>query len=217
MRLYLSSFRVGNAPEKLVGLMNGNMRAGVIANSCDLYPGETRDPLLNQEVQTLNDLGFSAKPMDLRDFFQAPCELETLLTGFDLIWVRGGNPFVLRRAMRASGFDRAVVKLLERDLVVWGGYSAGVAVLGPSLKGIELVDDPHEVPPGYDPAIIWDGLDIIHYTVAPHYKSPHPESAAIDNTVQYLIDNRILFKVLRDGEAIVINGDKEEIAGYPTA
>ena len=39
----------------------------------------------------------------------------------------------------------------------------------------------------------------------------HPESAAIEQVVQYFIDHHILFKALRDGEAIVVNGDQEKV------
>jgi dipeptidase E len=113
--------------------------------------------------------------------------------------------------MKASGFDDVIRELLERDAIVYGGYSAGPAMLTPSLHGIELVDDPYAVPPGYDPAPLWDCLGILPYALAPHYRSPHPESAAIEQTVQYFIDHHMLFKALRDGEAVVVNGALEEI------
>ena len=77
----------------------------------------------------------------------------------------------------------------------------------------EEVDDPNAIPEGYQSEIIWDGLNLLPYSVAPHYRSDHPESAAVDQMVQHLIDNHILFKALRDGQAIVVNGDLEWIAG----
>jgi dipeptidase E len=52
--------------------------------------------------------------------------------------------------------DEVLRELLAEDRVVYGGYSAGACVLTPSLHGIELVDDPHDIPAGYPDAVVWD-------------------------------------------------------------
>lgn len=103
--------------------------------------------------------------------------------------------------------------MLKKDVLAYGGYSAGIDVMQPHLHGIELVDNPNEVPEGYDKEIIWDCLGIIPYCVAPHYKSDHPESADIDKTVAYYIDNHIPFIALRDGQAIVIKDNIQSVVG----
>ena len=77
-------------------------------------------------------------------------------------------------------------------------------MLAPTLRGIDLVDDPFAVPEGYDKDIVWEGLSLIDYCIAPHYRSDMEESAMIEKTVQYFIDNKMLFKALRDGEVIVV-------------
>lgn len=214
MRLYLSSFRLGNQPQELVELVGTQRRALVIVNSCDLFDTEQRQARVAQEIAALESLGISATELDLRRFFSLPgagAQLREVLATSGLLWVRGGNPFVLLRALRASGLDLILRELLAKDAIVYGGYSAGPAMLTPSLHGIELVDDPVAVPPGYDPAPVWECLGLLPYAIAPHYKSPHPESAAIDETVRYFIDHHMLFKALRDGEAIVVNGEQERI------
>jgi hypothetical protein len=76
------------------------------------------------------------------------------------------------------------------------------------------------VPPGYDATIIWEGLGILPYAVAPHYESTHPESAAVRKLVTHFIDQHIAFKALRDGQALVIDGERQAVVGYarcPTA
>jgi dipeptidase E len=70
------------------------------------------------------------------------------------------------------------------------------------LHGIELVDNPSHVPDGYEADMLWEGLGVVPSIVAPHYRSNHPESAAIEQVVQYFIDHHLLFKALRDGEAL---------------
>ncbi len=213
MRLYLSSYGFGNKPEELLNLLNGKKRTAHVMNAADMVSENERDEKLSRGTKELESLGLEPTDIDLRKYFGKQEELKQVLSNFDLIWVRGGNSFVLCRALKQSGADVIIKELLQKDAVVYGGYSAGAVVLAPSLHGTELVDDPHVVPPGYDQDIIWDGLDILPYSIEPHYKSDHPESAAMDKSVEYLIDNHILFKALRDGEVIVVNGNSETVVG----
>jgi dipeptidase E len=165
------------------------------------------------EAGRLESIGLKPTEIDLRQYFGKAGELKRALSEYDLIWVRGGNVFVLRRAFRQSGADNVIKELLENDSVAYGGYSAGVDILQPHLHGIELVDPPDVVPEGYDAEVIWDCLGLLPYCVAPHYKSDHPESEDIDRTVLYYIENHVPFIALRDGEAIVVNGETQSIVG----
>ena len=206
MRLYLSSYRLGDRGGALLALLGSGKRAAVIENAQDhLDPAErerrrneTHDP-----AAELAGLGIAASDLDLRDFFGQPARLAAQLAGFDLIWVAGGNAFVLRRAMQRSGFDTLIVDLLDRDEIVYGGYSAGAVVAGPSLAGIDTFDDPHAVPPGYDPDPVWDGLGLIDFTIVPHYRSPHPETAAAERATRQLSARGLRYRALRDGEVVV--------------
>jgi len=121
--------------------------------------------------------------------------------------------FVLRRALAQSGLDRLLLDLLQADKVAYGGFSAGACVMGSTLRGLDLVDDANIAPAGYDADPIWDGLNVLPYAVAPHYKSDHPETESIDKVVQYFADNKIQYRALHDGQAIVINGVQKAIVG----
>jgi len=211
MRLYLSSFRNGNKPEKLLELLGNSRRTALINNAQDFLPLAERSSKMDEEIDRLRSIGLDPIEIDLRLYFGKSKGLKEKLADFDLIWVRGGNAFVLRRAFKQSGADKAVAELLAEDKIVYGGYSAGIDMLTPSLHGAELVDEPNIVPDGYDPDIIWDCLGLVPYAIAPHYKSDHPESAAIDKSVEHLIDNHIPFIALRDGEVIVVDGEKQDI------
>ena len=61
----------------------------------------------------------------MRAHFGDAQSLKTRLSAYDLVWVMGGNSFVLRRAMRSSGFDTLIRELLEADTIAYGGYAAG--------------------------------------------------------------------------------------------
>lgn len=188
-------------------------RALVIVNTCDAFPAEERPERVEREIAALRGLGFDPEELDLREYFDGKrrAELRARLKRASLVWARGGNAFVYRRALRQSGFDDLLVDALSRDAVVYGGYSGGIAVLAPSLHGIEIVNDAAAAPAGYDPEPIWDCLGVIPYHLAPHYKSDHFASAGMDKVIAYFVDHRMLFKALRDGQAIVIEGAREEI------
>lgn len=213
MRLYLSSFGLGDRPQELLDLLRGGRRAAVVLNAKDASSPSGRAESLVRELDALEGLGLEPSELDLRDHFGSPGSLRAALEGIDLLWVRGGNTFVLRRAFRQSGLDEALADLLARDAIVYGGFSAAVAVLTPSLRLLDLVDDPATVPEGYEAPPVWEGLGVLPYAVAPHYRSEHPESEAVDRLVQRFVDERVLFRVLRDGEAIVVDGTGHRIIG----
>lgn len=206
MRLYLSSYRIGDSVGSLLALLGSGHRTAIISNALDnisptaraIYRDEVYDPHVE-----LRSLGLATEELDLRRYFGNPEALKAKLREFDLVWVLGGNAFVLRRAMKQSGFDDVIVDMLDRDEIVYGGFSAGAVVAAPTLRGIELMDDPTELPPGYDADVPWDGLGLIDYSIVPHFRSPHPESAAAERAVRHMCGRGMRYRALRDGEVIV--------------
>ena len=75
MRLYLSSFRIGNCAERLVAMAGGNDRVAVIANAMDGASDEVREQAVAREVDALAALGFVAEEVDLRFYFADPAPL----------------------------------------------------------------------------------------------------------------------------------------------
>jgi peptidase E len=62
----------------------------------------------------------------------------------------------LRQATFLSGFDIVFKEILadkERRGWVYSGYSAGVCLLAPDLKCLQIVDNPKDMPYGQD--VIW--------------------------------------------------------------
>ncbi len=212
MRLYLSSYRIGDRAGTLLALLGGGKRAAIIENALDNVSATARD-LYRTDVYDptaeLASLGISAEPLDLRQYFGRAEALRTHLSQFDLVWVTGGNAFVLRRAMQLSGFDDIIVDLLDADAIVYGGFSAGAVVAAPSLEGIHLIDDPAELPSGYSGEVVWDGLGLIDHSIVPHYRSPHPETHAAERAARHLSARGLRYRALRDGEVIVWTEERQ--------
>lgn len=206
MKLYLSSYLFGNESEKLKTLLPEGARIGHINNAKDWVGADEaiRRKSLEEEMQYLSRLGFQNEHLDLKDYFGNTEALKIRLSNLDAIWVCGGNTFVLRQAMKLSGFDSLFAELLERNDFLWAGYSAGICILCDSLKYIEQVDDPHNFPYMEIDKAIYDGLGLFPFALLPHYDSQHFESAAINAEVQRCIDNKWLFKALRDGEVLIL-------------
>ncbi|MEU8306050.1 Type 1 glutamine amidotransferase-like domain-containing protein [Actinomadura sp. NPDC048955] len=207
--MYLSSWRTGQHPERMLRLLGSptGARTAVIANAVDALPVTERRAAVEQEIHALTTLGLRPVEVDLRTYFdQDPSRVATALRGFSLLWVRGGNVFVLRHALAKSGADRAITELLRQDAVVYAGYSAGACVLAPDLHGLERCDNPQAVHSAYGAHARFDGLAVLDYVVVPHIDSPgHPETEILGTVADHYRSQGIAHRTLRDGEAIVID------------
>ena len=201
MNLYLSSFRIGNRGAELAKMLGPAKRVAVVRNAVDFSIDEARHYTgLERERADLSALGISSAGLDLRHYFGSPEALRRDLVEFSGLWVVGGNSFVLRRAMALSGLDAILRERAGDDAFTYAGYSAGACVLPPTLRGIHLADDPEMTPFGYTGDVLWDGLGLIPFCIAPHYRSDHPESPLIEKVVEYYVANGTPFITLRDGD-----------------
>lgn len=204
MKLYLSSYRLGNKTDELVSLLGDNKKVAIIPNALDFSTDiERRKKSQQREFEDLQNIGLQPEELDLRSYFDKQDSLKEKIADYGLIWARGGNAFVLRRAMYQSSLDRILKELASQDRILYGGYSAGVCVISPTLRGIEIVDDPTIVPTGYQTKTIWDGIGLVDFSFAPHYRSDHPESTAIENLVKFYEENNMKYEALSDGEAMI--------------
>jgi dipeptidase E len=204
MKLYLSSYRLGNEPQKLAEMVGKNRKTAIISNALDCYTDlPRRKATIEREMTDLKSIGLIPFELDLRNYFGKPEELAKKMFEFGSVWVLGGNTFILRRAFAESGFDKWLIGRKNDKEFVYAGYSAGVCVLSPSLKGSDITDDPNATAVGYKPEIIWDGLNLINFAFCPHFESNHPESESIGREVIFYKKNNIPFKSLHDGEVII--------------
>ena len=113
---------------------------------------------------------------------------------------------------KAKLVDSGVIQyMLQKDEIVYGGFSAGSCSAGLTLRGIDLVDDKDSIPAGYPSEIIWDGLGVVPFVFVPHFRSDHPESEAMQKVVKFLSEKNIPYKTLRGGEAMIIDGEQTKV------
>ncbi len=203
MKYYLSSYEIGNETEKLKTLVPKG-KIGYIPNAKDFTGAdpERRAKRSANDMGSLRKLDLEVEMLNLQDYFGKRDELKKKLEELGAIFISGGNVFVLRQAMKLSGFDE-ILKEIKDSNFLYAGYSAAGCVLAPSLKGMDLVD-PLDTPYDEQKEILWDGLGFVDFHFMPHWDSNHPESADIEKEIAYCKENNIPYKAIRDGEVIII-------------
>lgn len=208
MKLYLSSYKVGNDPSTLVDLFTENKGLAYISNALDFSTDtERRKNVEKEQLETLAQLGLEPEHIDLRSYFDKKEVLKRDLSKFGGVWVNGGNTFVLALAYHQSGFDRILTEYYSDPCMnnfVYAGFSAAGCVLQKSLKGIDLVDDPLETKNAYDLDPIWEGVGLIDFTFVPHFESDHEESEDTSKEIEFYKKNNISYTTLHDGEVLLI-------------
>ncbi len=215
IRLYLSSQGLGDNPELLQLPASSQKRALIVLNALDPYPS-ARQCALPDEMADLAALGYQSRELDLRNHFQRSTDnhqhnldktsmLTSLLAQSDLIWVTGGNTFTLARAMTQSHFKEALNRAssLTQHTITYGGYSAGAAVAGPDLQGIQFMDDPNITPDLYDPDVAATSLNFVSHRIIPHVQSHSDDGVNADKALNYLTERNLEYRALQDGEVWV--------------
>ena len=108
--------------------------------------------------------GFIVNDVNLNDFKNQDLYKEFLK--YEIIYIAGGNCFVLLEKIRKSGFDKIITNLLNKGIIIIG-ESAGACVMGKSIEPIKLIDD-------FKASKLknYEGLGFVNFVFIPHYKNP---------------------------------------------
>ena len=204
MKKYLSSYKLWDSPERLFNLFWENKKIAYISNALDSINFDRKEFRDAWEMEDLRDLGFDVEQINLQSYFWKKEDLENKIAEFWWVYVTWGNTFVLRQAYKLSWLDEILAEYEKNNPnFVYSWYSAWICLLAPSLKWIEICDDVKVFPYPEIQETIWEWVWIINFSISPHYRSDHSESEATEKEVQYYIDNKRLFKALRDGEVLI--------------
>lgn len=123
------------------------------------------------------------------------------ISGYDIIYVCGGNTFKLMKFAKKMDFAKEINSLLKRD-GAYIGVSAGSLVIGPSIKiANEVQPDLNEV--GLDD---FTGFNIVDLVIFPHY------SSALEGEIKKFENkNNIQVERLNNSQAILFEGDKKTL------
>ncbi len=207
MNLFLSSENVGDYPDVFLDLMRDNKLA-YIGNAKDDASAEERTSQILKHKTQFESYGLQFGEIDLREYFDSKVPKD-ILDNYDAVWCPGGNTFLLRSAMKQSGFDKILVQKIKDNELVYGGSSAGSVVVGPTLHGTENGDDPSAVKNIYKSEIVWEGLGVTDFVVIPHVGSNWFDEEST-KMKQALFENKVDYRELKDGQVIVVKDGSEE-------
>ena len=212
MKLYLSSYRLGNNTDELKKLVGKpGSKVAVCQNALDWSTDiERKAKGLKAEFDDMKSLGFEPEELDLRDYFEKPGLVEKMKS-YKMVWIRGGNAFLLVKAMRQSGFGEVIDKLIKTNQLVYAGYSAAFCAVSKSLRGVELVDNKDVEADGYEPGEVWEGFGLIDFYPIVHFRSDHPESDDVEKEYEYVKSLGIPIKTLRDGDAYLVTETESKV------
>jgi dipeptidase E len=86
MRLYLSSFKIGEQSD-LLSSMYGDGQIGYVANALDHVNDHIWvENWIKSDIEQLAALGLRPRRLDLRDFFASNREIGPAISEFSVIW-----------------------------------------------------------------------------------------------------------------------------------
>lgn len=152
--------------------------------------------------QFLKDNGFKVTLVDLNKF--QGNELYIELLKYEIIYLFGGNTFILLQKIRESGLDKILPKLLEKG-IIYLGQSAGACVMGSSIEPMSSMDHPELAELDN-----YDGLKYANFVFIPHYKNPKYFAAI--KQIEKIYSKKFKFKKFTDSQGLIIeNGIIREI------
>ena len=204
MNLYLSSYRIPNLAEleSLLGQPAHKTKVALIPNAKDYHPKKLRAEKILESLEYFSALGFKAKVVDLQ-IYNNPSILETELHSYDLIWVLGGNSFVIRSEIEKTGFDNVIRNSLNQGKT-YGGESAGAIIAGNSLEGIEAADDPK-----FAEKVIYQGMNLTNHFILPHVGNQQ-YSEAINIAKRTHKDDKSMIE-LTDSQVYLVKGGSTRV------
>jgi dipeptidase E len=131
-------------------------------------------------------------------------QLRSILKGFEIVFVEGGNSFYLLKSIRESGFDTVIKELLPQGLIYMGA-SAGSYVTCPT---IDMATWKHQ--DKYDHYGVEDltAMNLVPFLVTAHYK---PEYR--DLLKEKIGQSRFPVRILDDGQALLVQDGQVELIG----
>ena len=165
------------------------------------------DPHYVKKVEReIREIGVQYTSLDLRGVNQSA--LEGIVTGVDVIYVGSGNTFCLLKAIRESGFDDVMPKLLDKD-IVYIGSSAGAMVACPSIETGLWTERNRDRCGVTD----YTGMNLVPFMFRPHFSEEKrgfykEKSKDTQGEIKFLTDRQGL---LVEDEEVTLIGEGEEV------
>lgn len=146
-----------------------------------------------------------AQLVEINAELMAQREMEDILRDAALVYIPGGNTFLLNHRLHASGVMPHLKKKIQNGLPVIG-FSAGMIVCGPNIltaKDMNTVETTH-----------FDGLHVTPFNFLAHYPKDAYGQSVLDTWLgdyHFFHDNPVI--MLCDDAYIKVDGKKTSLVG----
>ena len=130
-------------------------------------------------------------------------EIEDIIREAALVYITGGNTFLLNHRLHISGVMPYLKKKIQNGLPLIG-VSAGMVLCGPNIltsKDMNTVETPH-----------FDGLNLVPFNFFPHYADDGYGQSLHDDWLgdyHFFHDNPVI--LLSDGAYVKVDGKKTSL------
>ena len=158
------------------------------------------DSYVEKTRQKIGELSFSYTEIDIAGKTEE--ELKKALSLCDIVYVEGGNTFYLLKAVRDSGFDKAVKEAIDNGVVYWG-VSAGSYIACPSIVMATWSDR-------FDRFGVtdWSAMNFVPFLIKAHYT---PDN--LDSLKRNAKDLQFPMRLLNDKQAVIVRGGEAQLIG----
>jgi len=146
-------------------------------------------------------IGFQIEDLDIEEKNEK--ELRKILIDKDIIYVQGGNPFYLLRAVKESGFDKVVKEMISKGKI-YIGVSAGSSIACPTIEQAYWKNLDKNIVGLRD----LTALNFVPFLLVAHFEEKYRESVELGaNKTQLPV------VALSDVQAVLIEDGKWKVVG----
>lgn len=173
---------------------NGLHSAVIVTTASE---GKDENKYAKLAKQQLESLGLETVFADLEE------QPDFDFSGFDTIYVCGGNTFHLLKYAKEAGFGSTIQSLLNRG-GAYIGVSAGTLILSPTIDmANEITPDPNEI-----------GLtDLTAFGLVPYHVAVHFDEALEEEVAAFEKKYDVTVERLSNSQAILVGGDEIQRIG----
>ena len=164
--------------------------------------GVTNLDYIKRERTFFKDQGYDYHEIDLDG--KSTGDLRKMLSGYEIVYVTGGNSFYLLKSIKDSGFDKVMPELLQKG-VIYMGASAGSYVACPNIV---MAKWKHQ--DKYDHYHIDDlkAMNFVPFLVTVHYKPEYDEVIRAG-----MAQTDLQVRILTDEQALLVRGESVSLIG----
>ncbi len=187
---------------QLLPCVEAELKSKTVAFIPTASRGSLYSPVMGLAEHALRRMDLDVCSLDIAD---APYErIHDVIESSDMIFVGGGNSFLLLQEMRRSGADEIIAEAVANGKP-YIGESAGAVVAGPDIGYIRDMDDVKAAPLLHDSR----GLGLVDFRVIPHYHGPLLGRKAAEIVRRHADASDL--RVITNRQAVMVHGEKDAI------